>query len=182
MTSAVIVVVALVALSSCLWRLMRSSGHRPASQNSFDRTQNEIDVDVLNQLLSIDEDRYLRASLPDREFRQTKRQRIRLAWQYLDEVERNTRHLVRIVESARSSKDPEVAQAANELLQTAFRVRLNIPIVKMSLLTEWFWPTLRLRIPIKIDRYREMITRAVFILQRLEAGQSEPASEVGNPG
>ena len=180
MISAIAILVILLALFFCIWYAMNSSLRRSSGRPSFNRKQNEIDLEVLTLLLSREEDDYLRASLPDREFRQTKKQRVKLAWKYLHEVSKNTRHLIRIVESARSSSDPELARAAHELLEKAFRVRMNVPVVQLSLLIEWFWPTLRLRAPLKIDRYREMIKTAIFILQQLEAAHSGPLSQLGN--
>lgn len=180
MISALAILLLLIALSFSIWHLRKSARNKPADGSFFNGKQNEIDVEILSLLLSREEDDYLRESLSDGEFRRTKRQRVSLAWKYLDLIGKNSRHLIQIVESARSSNDPQVARAANDLLQMAFRVRMNLPIVQLSLLTEWLWPTLRLHTPLKIDRYREIVKTAVFILQRLEGARSEPLSQVGN--
>ena len=181
MISALAVVVLLIGLFFSILKLRKSGRTHPADQSFFNRTQNELDVEILSLLLSREEDDYLRESLSRREFRETKRRRVSLAWGYVNEIGRNTRRLIQTVESAQSSNDPELARATQELLQTAFRVRMNVPLVQLSLLTEWLWPTLRLRMPVQIDRYREMVKTAVFIVQRLEAGHSEALFRIGNP-
>lgn len=179
MISGLIIFVVLVALSFSLWHLFKNSG-RGAHNHYFNRKENEIDVEVLKLLLSRDEDEYLRRSLPGNQFRQLKRNRIRVAWAYLEQINQSTRHLIHVVESARSSTDPEVSRAAHEMLQIAFRVRMNVPIVQVTLLVEWLWPMLHWPRHLKIDSYRDLVERVVFILQRLEASQSGTVPQLGN--
>ena len=172
MTAAIIIVFTLLVLFSCILGLRKSSKAEAADNSLFNRKQNEIDVEVLQLLLSREEDEYLRGSLPGHQFRQFKRERIRLAWKYLKQINKTTRHLIPVMEASRSSIDAEVSQAARELLQIAFRIRLNVPIVQVTLLTEWLCPMLRWPRQLKIGRYRELVERVVFILQRLEAGHA----------
>ena len=176
MIVAIVVVVFLVALFCLVWGVIRSHGISHRDIRCLSPKESGIDLDVLSLLLSREENDYLRESLPEHEFRVIKRRRVSLARKYLKAINTNTRELIRAAEAARSSSDAEVAKAANELLQMAFRVRLNVPLVYLCLLAEWLFPTVDLIVPPKLNCYRDMVERIVFILQRLHAAQSETSS------
>lgn len=173
---ATIIVVALVALCFSLWNLMRSRRRGLLDVCCVNAKENEVDVAVLKLLLSREENEYLCKSLPDRAFREIKRQRLSIARKYLSAISRSTRQLIRVAEAAKSSSDADVARVAHEVLAIAFRVRLNLPIVQLYLMAEWLLPTLSLVGPRKVNLYEEIFGRAGFILRRLQAAQSGTSS------
>ena len=173
MISAAIIVLFLLALGLLVWRLVASSGTEVNGSWDFRDHENKIDLEVLELLLSREEDDYLRKSLPERSFRSVKRERIVLARKYLKAISRNTGQLIKTAELVRSSgQDREVVQAANELLTMAFRVRLNVPLVHFYLLTEWLFPTLSVPVPMRISTYRDMMSRNILIVQRTELART----------
>jgi hypothetical protein len=175
MTAAIIILVFLLVLFLLVWSIV---GHRGADSSDLyylNTKQSEVDIEVLALLLSRDESEYLRKSLPIHEFRRVKRRRLALARTYLKAINRNTGDFIRAAERVKSSGDAQVAQAAHELLLIAFRVRLNVPIVQICLLTEWLFPRLSLVGAPKLNVYREMVGKIVFVLQRLPSAQ--PAIE-----
>ena len=177
MIVAIVVVVFLVALFCLVWGVVGSHGVPRDDIRCLSPKESGIDLDVLSRLLSREENEYLRESLPEHEFRMIKRRRVSLARKYLKAINTNTRELIRAAEAARSSSsDAEVAKAANELVQMAFRVRLKVPLVYLCLLAEWLFPTVDLIVPPKLDRYRDMVERIVLILQRLHAAPSGTSS------
>jgi|SRR5437868_7406438 len=155
-----------------LWAMVRSHRSSRVDACYLNPQKDEIDIEVLSLLLSRKENEYLRKVLTDREFRLVKRQRVLLARRYLKAISRNTRELIRAADVAKSSSDLEAARAAHELMLIAFRVKVNLPIVHLYLLAEWLLPTLTLVAPPKLDAYREITGRVVFILRRLQAEPS----------
>lgn len=176
MISAAIILVLLLALTLSVWNLIRSG--RAGINNVCDlkAQEQEIDIDALALLLSPEENAYLRKALPGREFRCVKRKRLTLARKYLSAINRNTGQLIRTAEIARSGNDRELVQAANELLMMAFRVRLNVPLAHLYLLTEWLFPTLALAAPMKIKMHREMMEKVNFIVRNTHVAQARMSS------
>jgi hypothetical protein len=175
MTVAVIILVFLLILFLSVWSMVRSRPPRSGDWRYLNTKQSEVDIEVLTLLLSRSESEYLRKFLPVREFRRIKRQRLALARTYLRTISRNTADFIRAAEAVKASDDAKVEQAAHELLSIAFRIRLNVPIVQFCLMTEWLFPGLSLVAPRKLNVYRELVGRIVFVLQRLPS--AEPAIE-----
>lgn len=176
MTATLIILVCVLALAFLVWRVIGNGEVHRRDISCLSPNESENDLSVLSLLLSHEENDYLRKSLPDSEFRVIKRQRVSLARKYLKAISTNTGELIRAAEAARSSGDTDVAQAANELLQMAFRVRLNVPLVHVCLLLEWLLPTVGLVTSPKLTLYRDMVEKIVFILQRLHTMQSSTSS------
>jgi hypothetical protein len=135
--------------------------------------QSQLDIEVLQLLLSRQEWDYLRRSVEESQLSHIKRERTWLAQNYLSVIDRNVRRMIGVVEPAQSSEDPEVAEAARELLHLAFRIRLRMPIARLCLAIEWLFPTLSLPSPLNLSAYGEMVAKIAFILRRLQALPSE---------
>lgn len=161
------ILVVVLGLFFLIWNVTRD--RRAGSNNVLfvNTNQNQLDIKVLGLLLSREENEYLRRCLSVREFRTIRRSRVSQARTYLRAINRQTRQIVRTAEAATLSSDPEVAGAARELLSIAFRIRLNIPIVHLCLLTEWLFPTLSLVAPAKVNAYQKLTGRFIPILRNL---------------
>jgi hypothetical protein len=173
MIGSIIVAASLAVLFVLVGRVIVGQFRYHQEPLCLNTAQSQLDIEVLNLLLSRQESEYLRRSLGKIDLKQIKRERIWLALTYLSVIDVNIRRLIVVVEPAQSSEDPEVAEAARELLHIAFRIRLRMPITRLCLATEWLFPTLSLSRPLNVSGYGEMIGKIVFILRRLQALPSE---------
>lgn len=87
------------------------------------RTQ-RVDLDAFRNLTDPREEQYLREQLTPADFRAVQRERLYAALGYVRRVAHNASILLRLGEGARRSADPEVAHAAGELVESAFRLRM----------------------------------------------------------
>jgi hypothetical protein len=165
MISAIIISALLLFLALLLWGLIRD-GRIEADDPFLSSANSGIDIGTLELLLSAEENNYLRRSLPSREFCFFKRQRVVLARKYLRAMNRDVKRLIRIAGTVKSSNDPDLVHAADDLIARALRIRTNLPLVYLCLLMEWVFPELALPIPIRIIFYREMVERFRFIQKR----------------
>jgi hypothetical protein len=176
MIAAIVILLTFLILFLLIWKIVQPPKAQPEGVFHLNARQREVDIGVLAKLLSPEENEYLCKSLPKEQFRQVKRKRIALARTYLEAIHANTGQFIQAAEAVKSSSDPELAQAAHELLLIAFRVRLNVPVVQLSLMMEWLFPSLNLVAPPRLDRYREMGARIVVILERLQASDPKRLS------
>lgn len=101
-----------------------------------------IDVEILHALLDQDDCRYVRESLPPREFRVFQRKRIRLALRILLSVERNAASQMEFVRAANLSDNPKLRQEANDLETGFIQLRLNLLRARYYLYLQWLFPAL----------------------------------------
>lgn len=126
-----------------------------------------VDLAAFRNLTDPAEEEYLRAQLPAREFRRLQRQRMRAALEYIRRAAQNAALLVRLGEAARRSPDPEVAQAARELVDNAVRLRLYALLAEVKLRARLLLPGARLSSAPLLDRYQRL-TQAVGRLSRAQ--------------
>jgi hypothetical protein len=163
-----LVISTVLLVLAVLLRNLISSGEAEVDSASTASAQNyEAELGALALLLSAEEDDYLRNSLPAGEFCAIKRQRVVLARKYVRAMGRGTSRLIRTAEAAKSGNDREVIQAANEVLFLAFRIKLNMPLVHLCLLIEWFFPRLALIDRSRVKPYRQVLERVLFIQKRI---------------
>lgn len=170
MIAAIVVLTSLLILFVLIWKIVQFPRTQSDGVFHLNARQREVDIGVLALLLSGAENEYLRKSLPKEQFRRVRRERISLARIYLKAIQANTGQFIRAAEVAKSSNDAELAQAAHELLLIAFRVRLNVPIVRLCMIVEWLFPSVSLVAATKLDRYRVMGGKIVVMLDRLQEG------------
>ena len=83
-----------------------------------------IDVAAFRNLIDEREEEFLRRHLPAHKFRSIHRERMFAAAEYVRGAARNAGILVRLAEAAKNDSDPEVAAAAERLLDNALSLRL----------------------------------------------------------
>lgn len=131
------------------------------------RTQ-PVDLGAFRNLMSVRDERFLRQSLPPREFRRVQRLRLRAAREYVMRVRQNAAVLIRLGEAARHSSDQAVARAAQELIGNAVSLRLVALAVQAELWSRMLLPGSGLSVAGLIRRY-ETVTDRVALLGRLQA-------------
>ena len=114
----VALLVVIFVTTQALRRVSRSQGSGPAGQLV------KLDLDAFENLTDPDEERFLRLRLPAAEFRVVQRSRIRAAKAYIGILSENAGILVALGQTSRSSLDPKVAAAGQEILQKAIRLKV----------------------------------------------------------
>ena len=129
------IVLLIVAVAALVWVFLSARGHASAVSQISElqgRTR-RVDVAAFRNLVDPDETHFLRQRLTSAEFRKTQRERLRAAVDYITCVSDNAAVLLRLGEAARLSEDPRVAQAGEQLVNTALRVRIYAVLARTKL-------------------------------------------------
>lgn len=162
-----LLVVAALAAVVLLLRAARGPGAAVDNLEELPGRTQPVDLAAFRNLIDDSEEEYLRVRLPRREFRRLQRERMRATLEYVQRVALNAAILLRLGESARTSPDPAVAQAAQELANRALRLRLHALLAEAKLRAGLLLPGARLSSAAVLDRYQRL-TEAVARLSRAQ--------------
>ncbi len=126
-----------------------------------------VDIVAFRNLVDPAEKEYLRERLGPRQFRTIQRERLRAALEYTKRVSENAVILSQIGDAARTSADPQVAQAGEQLVNTALRVRIYSLEALARLYAGILVPSVPLSHPRVSDSY-ERLTSTMVQLGRLQ--------------
>jgi hypothetical protein len=126
-----------------------------------------VDVLAFRNLVDLSEEEFLRDNLPPRAFRAIQRERISAAVEYVNCVAQNASLLLRLGEAARASTDPEIANAGNELVESALRIRIYALSAGIKLRARLVLPGLTVS-PTAVSNSYENLTGLVSRLGRLQ--------------
>lgn len=126
-----------------------------------------IDVGAFRNLISPEEENYLRRNLPAGEFKRIQRERMRAAVAYIQCALQNAAILLRLGEAAQRSAQPNLAAAGRKLVDTAIRLRLYAFFALLKLYLNIAFPGLHLSPLAVADRY-ERLTDAMARFTRLQ--------------
>jgi hypothetical protein len=119
-----------------------------------------VDIDAFRNLIDPAEEDFLRENLPGGEFRAIQRERLRAALEYVGCAAHNAAILVRLGEAARLSLDPKIAEAGQQLLDTALRLRLYALLATMRLYLGIALPGAHLSAGRLVDNYQHLSSLA----------------------
>ena len=125
MTIAIILVVAAILSLVVILGLAVTRGLQLSPTASLAGQIQPIDVEAFRNLVSPDEDNYLRRRLSASQFRQVRRERLRATAAYVQIAGRNAAVLIRIGQSAIAHSDSHTAEAARQLVDQALQLRRN---------------------------------------------------------
>ena len=161
-----LVAVALCALAMLLYIAIRNRARRVTLEEAVEAVRS-LDLDAFRNLVDPDEEAFLRDSLPPKEFRKIKRQRVWAAIIYVREVGRAAAALAAVGQAAQRSSDAAMATSGLQVAENAFRLRLQAARVSFHLLTEIILPDLQSRsFPTLLDQYHRS-AETLFQLGRL---------------
>lgn len=126
-----------------------------------------IDIQAFRNLIDPAEAEFLRGHLSPSEFRTLQRERLRAAVSYISCAAANAAVLVQVGESARRSSDPAVAQAGDNLVSSAIRLRFYALRAISRLYLGIIFPASDISTAGLAESYERM-TRTVFQLTRLQ--------------
>jgi hypothetical protein len=151
----------LFAAGLCLllvWAVLRSGLPQIQSLDEWEAQKHEVDLDAFRLLLDPAEEQYLRASLPEPEFRAFQKRRLQLALGYLDLVGKNAIMLIKLGQLAKVGANPGLAREAEELTQGALRLRVNLLLVQPYLGLKWLFPGWTVSVPAFALPYEELLS------------------------
>jgi hypothetical protein len=155
------------------------TGHRRSNANldALSVQLLSVNVDAFRNLIDEGEEQYLREHLSRQEFRGVHRERMLAAIEYVWGAARNARILIRLAEAARRELDPSVAIAAENLLNSALRLRLYSLQVLPRLYLSSLLPFVKLASESIADRY-DAATRQIVTLRCLQSSTRSLSSAI----
>lgn len=141
-----ILAVASLALA-CAYALLRRAHTGVRNDQDWNEKKHEIDVQIFRVLLDRNEEVQLRRCLSQSEFAAFQRRRIRLALRMIRLVDENAGMLMELARLAKMKDNPEVAQKVDELLATAFQLRLKLLLARLCLYLKWLFPSWTVTLP-----------------------------------
>ena len=124
-----------------------------------------MDFAAFNNLLDTSQEQFLKQRLSPDDYRRIRRARLLATLEYVKRLAHNAHVLMRLGEAARSSSEPEVAQAAQTLVNNALRMRLLAMSAIVKLYGELWVPQISTQLEPVADRYRQL-TEAAGLLAR----------------
>jgi hypothetical protein len=162
----IIVIAAVLALTTILSvAVTRSLQLRGIARTAG--TIRPIDIEAFRNLIDPEEESYLRCRLPPARFRIVRRQRLRAMAAYVHVVASNATVLVRVAQSALASGDPNVAAAAQQLVNDALLLRRNSGVALARIYLALAWPNSDFAAARVVERY-ERTSGAAMLLGRLQ--------------
>jgi hypothetical protein len=166
----------LVSLSIALlllWmslRLLTRGGFWPHSEASK-LEMREIDLPALRNLLSREEDEFLKASLPPNAYRRVRRARISAVQQYLEWIAENCATLLRLIELSREQRAKLVEDESAMLAAEAVRLRAASLGLWLLLGLQYLFPVLDFRPTSLVRNYERLSAVAVTYLSAAAGGR-----------
>lgn len=151
----ILVLVLLMLMAWAVPRLSLSGKRRGELQS----TLTMIDFAAFQNLINRDDDAFIRASLPNREYRVAKRARTRATQRYLRWIAQDCLVLQLMFGSSTPAKIKEDGSKAEALSKLCFRIRILSLILWNALWLQRLFPELNLMPASLVDRYTEFVAR-----------------------
>lgn len=168
MITLIILIVFSVAALLLLYRAARGQSAAVSSLADLEGQTRPVDLLAFQNLIAPDEESYLRENLTARDFRKVQRLRMLAALDYVRCTAHNAAVLLRLGEAARISSDPHIAQAGQELMNSALHLRMIAMLAQIQLYTRVLLPTVQLS-PEKLVKDYRTLTDHVAQLCQLES-------------
>jgi hypothetical protein len=140
------------------WKALRPSFPQVKTLEDWEAKKHEVDPAVFRLLLDPTEEQYLRRSFPPHQFRALQRQRIALALGAIQLVGDNAGMLMKLGQMAKSEANPALTKEAEDLINTALRVRVNLLVVQPCLYLKWLLPGWTGKFPAVEIPYEELLS------------------------
>jgi hypothetical protein len=160
MTFAVVLVVFAILSILLLWRFASSGSTAVRRLDDIVGHTRPVDVIAFSNLIDPDEELFLRSNLPPLEFRRIQRERMHAALEYVQGAAANAAVLLQLGQMAAQSPDLRVAQAGQQLVDTAVRVRLYALLATTKLYVRIAIPEANLSPVRLVERYERLSSLA----------------------
>ena len=167
MSQALVVTVLALCAVLFLYFLARGEAAKVNVLEDLGGRSEPVDIEAFRNLIDSEQDAYLRSQLAPGDFRRIQRLRAWAAIEYVERIARNAAVLLRLGEAARKSANPEVALAAQDIVNSALRVRIFALLALAKLYAQLALPGMGSSAADIFQRY-EQLTYAASSLARLQ--------------
>ena len=167
MTFVFIALVLLLLVAFGLLAIARGHRHAVSGLDDLSLKTRAVDLAAFQNLIDPAETRFLRSSLKLGEFHAVQRERMLAAAEYAQRIQHNAGVLLQLGQSARLNPDPQVATAAQAMVERAARVRLLSTIVLFKLYAQYVIPSLPFAFE-RIFQDYQRLTEAAVLFTRLQ--------------
>ncbi len=163
MTETVVFISLALALLAAFAILALRRGHDVPGLEQAMAALHSLDIEAFRNLLSVEEEEFLRARLSPRQFIDLRRERVRAALAYVKVLSDASLQFARFAGAAQRSPDPAIAASGKEIADSAAYLRLRALDANLRLRLSAFFPTLPLH-PVYplLDQY----DRATYLMLR----------------
>jgi hypothetical protein len=139
------------------YALLRGAHTGVRNEQDWEEKKHEIDVQIFRVLFEHNGEVQLRRCLSSRQFATFQRRRIALALHMLRLVDDNAGMLMQLGRHAKMKGDPTLTRRSDELIATAFQLRLNLLVARLCLHVKWIFPSWTVSLPAFDVRYQNLL-------------------------
>lgn len=165
-TTLLLVAAALLVLVFLVW-VVRGRSRTIVDLRELPSQIRPVDLAAFRNVIDSGEEEFLRTHLAATQFRRIQKQRTLAAIAYVRCAARNASVLLRLGEAARTNPDPQVALAAQQLVNTALRLRFYAALALVKLYPATLVPGARVSPTAVADAYQQ-VTSVASQLTRLQ--------------
>jgi len=172
----IFLIIGMVAALLFVFYIARRSVLSGQTHDELSRQLAAVDLAAFRNLVDPNESRYLRDELVPAAFRAVQRRRAIAALAYVKAVAHNAALLMAMANRARSSPNPEIASAAQALVDQALQLRIRSLFLIVKLWVGIALPGLTVSGSSIIDRYQDISSGfADFSRLNRPAGNADPS-------
>jgi hypothetical protein len=123
----------------------------------WEQRKHAIDVEIFRVLLDRNEEDQLRRLLPLNQFATFQRRRVHLALRMLCLVDENAAMAMELGRLAKMKGDLALAPKVDQMIATAFQLRLNLLLARLCLYLKWAFPSWAVSLPAFEVRYQHLL-------------------------
>jgi hypothetical protein len=139
------------------YALLRRAHTGVRDGQDWEQRKHAIDVEIFRVILDRYEENQLRRFLPAHQFAKFQRRRIDLALRMLSLVDDNAGMAMELGRLARMKGDLALAAKIDEMIATAFQLRLNLLLARFCLYLKWVFPSWAVSLPAFEMRYQHLL-------------------------
>ena len=139
------------------YALLRRAHTGVRDDHDWEQRQHVIDVEVFRVILDRNEENQLRRFLSSHQFVTFQRRRIHLALRMLSLVDDNAGMAMELGRLAKMKSDLALAAKIDEMIATAFQLRLNLLLARLCLYLKWLFPSWAVSLPAFEVRYQHLL-------------------------
>jgi len=163
MSLAIVLVIAAVLALGIILRLAVTQTLQAKRSTNLAVAIRAIDIEAFRNLIDPAEESYLRRRLPPAQFRVVRRERLRAMAAYVHLAGSNAAVLVRVAETALATGDPQVAEAARQLVNDALLLRRNAAVALARIYLALAWPNSGFAAVRVAERYQRLSSTAMLL-------------------
>ncbi len=148
--------VALLALVLA-YALLRRAHTGVRDNHDWEQRKHAIDVEIFQVILDRNAEVQLRRFLSPHQFAKFQRKRIHLALRMLSLVDENAGMAMELGRLVKMKGDLALAPKIDEMIATAFQLRLNLLLARLCLYLKWVFPSWAVSLPAFEPRYQHLL-------------------------